>query len=51
MAPLLATTDKKRSSDLFVDRVIRKEPAQVRRLERDELIFDFLEHPLRVENM
>jgi hypothetical protein len=37
--------------DLFVDRVIRKKPAQILGLERDELIGDFLEHPLGVKDV
>ena len=37
--------------DLLVDFVAGEEPPQVRRLERNELILDFLEHPLRVEDV
>jgi hypothetical protein len=37
--------------DLLVNHVIRKESAQIRRLERHEFIRDLLEHPLGVEDV
>ena len=36
---------------LLVDLVAGEEPPQVRRFERDELVLDFLEHPLGVEDV
>jgi hypothetical protein len=38
-------------ADLFVDGVVGKEPPQVRRLERDELIIQVLEHSLGIEDV
>jgi hypothetical protein len=37
--------------DLFVNRVIREEPPQIRRLERNKLIIQVLENSLRGENV
>jgi hypothetical protein len=42
---------QERIPDLLVDRVIRKEPAQIRCLQRNKLVIQVLEDPLGIESV